>query len=86
MGRVLLKDWKVSTDDEWVNIKINDSIDLFDLEFTLIDAERKPLIKMKVTSREISLKYHSDQPIFAQLGDSVQYVDGSGDAYYALNK
>lgn len=48
------------------------------MEFSLIDEERKVMVKTKVTSREIYICCNIKKPTFAQLGDCVKYVDGSG--------
>ncbi len=75
--------WSVSADTEQcVHIIIDDSVDLTDLELTLINDVRTPILKMKVNTREIHLCSHTDKPMFAQLGNSVKYVFGSGKEYY----
>jgi len=43
---------------------------------------RTPIIKMKITTREIHICTHTDKPMFAQIGHSVKYVMGSGYEYY----
>jgi hypothetical protein len=78
---ILNKDWSVFVDSEsemCVHAHIADSVDISNLEFSLIDEERKVMVKTKVTSREIYICCNIKKPTFAQLGDCVKYVDGSG--------
>jgi hypothetical protein len=82
------KDWTVFIDSEsemCVHVHITDELDISNLEFSLIDEERKVMVKTKVTSREIYLCCNIKKPTFAQLGDCVKYVDGSGtETYYKI--
>lgn len=85
---ILNKDWSVivdSTTEMCVHAHIQDDVDISNLEFSLIDDERKPLVKMKVTCREIYLCCNIKKPTFAQLGDCVKYVDGTGYETYKTN-
>jgi len=78
---ILNKDWSVFVDREsemCVHAHLEDSVDISNLEFSLIDDERKVMVKTKVTSREIYICCNIKKPTFAQLGDCVKYVDGSG--------
>ena len=85
---ILNKNWSVAVDensDTCVHVHIADDIDITNLEFSLIDDERKSLVKMKVTCREIYLCCNIKKPTFAQLGDCVKYVDGTGHETYKTN-
>jgi len=85
---ILNKDWSVAVVDVTemcVHAHIADYVDITNLEFSLIDDERKPLVKMKVTCREIYLCCNVKKPTFAQLGDCVKYVNGSGHETYGTN-
>jgi len=82
-----LKDWKVkATDSDCVQVNISETADIKDTMLTLFDENRIPLVKMKVESREIYLCCHVERPMFIQVGDSVQYVDGSGYAAFSEKK
>lgn len=75
--------WSVTADtEECVHILIEDSVDITDLELTLISDVRIPILKMKVNSRDIHICTHTEKPMFAQLGTDVKYVFGSGKEYY----
>jgi hypothetical protein len=75
--------WSVTADTEHcVHIIIDNTVDITDLELTLINDVRIPILKMKVDSREITICTHTEKPMFAQLGNSVKYVFGSGKEYY----
>lgn len=67
-----------------VHAHLNTDLDITDLSFSLLDDERKQIIKLKVNSHEIYFCTNIGKPIFAQLGDSVKYVDGSGVETYQL--
>jgi hypothetical protein len=76
-------DWTVTAEtDECVLVTINDDVPLEGLELTLINDVRTPIVKLKVNSREIHICSHTEKPMFAQLGNSVQYVKGSGKSMY----
>jgi hypothetical protein len=64
-------------------IQIGEDIDLTDLELTLISDTRTPIVKLKVNMREIHICSHTEKPMFAQLGNSVKYVKGSGKSMYS---
>ena len=75
--------WSVTADTEQcVHIIIEDSVDITDLELTLISDVRIPILKMKVNSRDIHICTHTEKPMFAQLGNSVKYITGSGKNSY----
>jgi hypothetical protein len=75
--------WSVTADTEHcVHIIIDNTVDITDLELTLINDVRIPILKMKVDSREITICTHTEKPMFVQLGNSVKYVFGSGKEYY----
>jgi hypothetical protein len=83
MNNILQKGWSVSADTEHcVHILIDDNIDLEGLELTLINDVRIPILKMKINTREIHICSHTEKPMFAQIGNSVKYVEGSGAEYY----
>jgi hypothetical protein len=80
---MLGKEWYVVAEsDECVLVTISDDVDLEGLELTLISDVRIPIVKLKVNSREIHICSHTEKPMFAQLGNSVKYVKGSGKAMY----
>ncbi len=80
---MLSKDWDVIAEtDECVLITIGEDIDINNLELTLINDVREPIVKLKVNSREIHICSHTEKPMFAKLGDSVKYVRGSGKSMY----
>jgi hypothetical protein len=79
------KDWVVFVDEECemcVHAHITDNVDITKLEFSLIDEERNVIVKTKVTGREIYICCNIKKPTFAQLGDCVKYVDGTGFEIY----
>jgi hypothetical protein len=80
------KDWSINTETKdgqtCVHAHISDSLDISGLEFSLLDEERKLIVRMKVNSHEIYFCTAIGEPMFAQLGDSVKYVDGSGADFY----
>ena len=73
----------VAESDECVLVQIGEDIDLTDLELTLISDTRTPIVKLKVNMREIHICSHTEKPMFAQLGNSVKYVSGSGKSMYS---
>jgi hypothetical protein len=78
-----LHDWDVKTEgDSCVHITINEDIDIKDMDLVLLSETRTPIIKMKVSSRDIFLCCHIEKPMFAQIGHSVKYVSGSGGDFY----
>lgn len=80
---MLNNEWQViAENDECVLVTISDEVNLENLELTLISDTRTPILKMKVNSREIHICSHTEKPMFAQLGNSVKYVKGSGKAMY----
>jgi hypothetical protein len=83
---MILKDWQVIAEsDECVLVTIDESVDINGLELTLISDTRTPILKLKVTCREIHICSHTEKPMFAQLGNSVKYVKGSGKSMYTEN-
>jgi hypothetical protein len=79
-------DWNVIAEsDECVLVTINDDVDISNLELTLISDTRIPILKLKVTSREIHICSHTEKPMFAQLDNCVKYVTGSGKSMYTEN-
>lgn len=75
--------WKVEAEsDECVLVTIDDDVSLDELELTLINDVRTPIVKLKVNTREIHICSHTEKPMFAQLGNSVKYVKGSGKSMY----
>lgn len=65
-----------------VHVVINKDVSIDNLEFKLLDDERKIINSMLVNNREIYLCVSLAKPEFVQLGDSVKYVSGSGSEYY----
>jgi hypothetical protein len=79
-----LQDWTAKVENgNCVHVYINKDQNLEDLEFTLISDTRVPIMKMKVTNHEIYVCSRIEKPLFAQLGNCVKYVDGSGTEYYS---
>jgi hypothetical protein len=77
------KEWQVVAEsDECVIVTINNDVDISNLELTLINDVRIPIVKLKVDSRKIHICSHTEKPMFAQLGNSVKYVTGSGKSMY----
>ena len=83
---MLDKDWTIKAEEnehgKCVHVLINESINIEDLMFSLLDDERHIIVNMKVTSREIYLCSNTDKPEFAKLGDCVKYVSGTGAETY----
>ena len=81
-------DWSVKVetneDETCVHAHLKPELDITDLNFLLLDEERKLIVRVKVTSHEINFCTYVGNPIFAQLGDCVKYVDGSGVDYYHI--
>lgn len=78
-----LHDWDVKTKgDSCVHITINEDVDIKEMELVLLSETRAPIIKMKVSSRDIFLCWHIEKPMFVQIGHSVKYVSGSGGEFY----
>lgn len=76
-------DWEVIAEtDECVLVTISKDVPLDGLELTLINDVRIPILKLKVNNREIHICSHTEKPMFAQIGNSVKYVTGSGKAMY----
>ena len=81
---MLSTEWNVVAEsDECVLVQIGEDIDLTDLELHLISDTRTPIVKLKVNMREIHICSHTEKPMFAQLGNSVKYVRGSGKSMYS---
>ena len=81
--RLMLSKWDVVAETEQcVLVTINEDIDLNNLELTIIDEFRVPVVTIKVNNREISLCLQTTKPMFAKLGDSVKYITGSGKESY----
>lgn len=75
--------WTVKREnDNCVHAHIDESVDITDLEFSLINDLRQKILTMKVTSHEVYVCSELARPTYAQLGDSMKYVDGSGSEYY----
>ena len=80
---MLATEWQViAEDDECVLVTIDEEVDITGLELILINDVRTPIVKLKVNSREIHICSHTEKPMFAQLGNSVKYVKGSGKSMY----
>ena len=83
------KDWslKIEEDKEQgtcIHIIISEDVPIEGLIFKLLDEERKIITETEVVNREICLCTSLARPEFAQLGDDVRYVDGSGKEYYHI--
>lgn len=80
------KDWSIKTeikdDQTCIHAHINKDLDLNGLIFSLLDDERKLIIKLKVTDYEIYFCTAIGKPMFAQLGDNVKFVEGTGAETY----
>ena len=87
---VTFNSWTVKTEikDEHtcVHAHILPEVNIDNLDFTIMDENRIPILTMKVTSYEIYFCVSFSRPMFAKLGDCVRYVDGSGAELYANSK
>ena len=80
---MLATEWQViAEDDECVLVTIDYDVSIDGLDLTLINDVRTPIVKLKVNTREIHICSHTEKPMFAQLGNSVKYVKGSGKSMY----
>ena len=83
---MLDKDWTIRAEEnehgKCVHVLINEEVDISDLMFSLLDDERRLITNMKVTNREIYLCSNTDRPEYAQLGNCVKYVLGTGAETY----
>lgn len=80
---MLSKEWEVVAEsDQCVLVTIGEDVDIEGLELILISDVRIPIVKLKVNSRKIQICSHTQKPMFAQLGNSVKYVKGSGSSMY----
>jgi hypothetical protein len=87
MQHVMMDKWKVAREnDNCVHAIIDESVDITGLEFSLVNDLRQKIVTMKVTCHEIYLCSELNRPTYAQLGDSMKYVDGSGSEYYKHEK
>jgi len=82
-----INDWSVKPEikDEHtcIHVVISTKLDFTKLDFTLLDENRIPIVIMRVTNCEIYFCVPSiGRPMFAQLGDSVKYITGSGAEAY----
>lgn len=85
------KDWVLKVEEHkdygtCIHVIINDNVPIDNLVFRLLDEDRKPIAVTKVASREIYLCTSLAKPEFAELGDSVKYVEGSGKEFYKNTK
>jgi len=81
------QDWEAFVEnDNRVNIKIDESLDIEGAKIKFLGKNREPLIEMKISSRDIHICLAIGNPIFVELhtsgGVSVQYVKGSGKELY----
>ena len=82
---MLLQQWHVEAENEQcVLVTIEDGVDIENLEITLINEVRIPIIKVKVESREMHICSTTERPMFCQLDNSVKYVKGSGSKSYLV--
>jgi len=65
-----------------IRIKINEEVDIENLEITLINDVRIPISTSKIESRDFSICCNSEKPTFARILETVKYVEGSGDESY----
>lgn len=80
---MLNNDWKVEAEsDECVLVTINEDVSIEGLELTLISDTRTPILKIKLNTRELHICSHTEKPMFAQIGNCVKYVKGSGKSMY----
>jgi len=80
---MLGNEWEVVAEsDECVLVTIDDEVNIEGLELILISDVRIPIVKLKINSREIHICSHTEKPMFAQIGNSVKYVKGSGKSMY----
>ena len=83
---ITFNSWTVKTEikDEQtcVHAHISSEVDITNLDFTIMDENRIPILTMKVNSNEIYFCTSIGKPMFAKLGDCVRYVDGTGSEIY----
>jgi hypothetical protein len=78
--------WNICVDVEGnIHLAIQDVIDITDLSLTFISDVRIPITTFKITSYNMVFPFNVCKPTFAQLGDSVKYVTGSGNEFYKKN-
>lgn len=76
-------DWRVFADGgDCVHVSINDGVDISDQELLILSDIRSQMVKLKLTDREINICALTDKPMFAQIGHSVKYINGSGRQFY----
>jgi hypothetical protein len=77
------KSWKaIAVSKECIDIIIDEDIDLSDLGLTILNENRLPIFKLKLTAHTTSFCLPSGKPMFAQIANFVKYVEGSGHSYY----
>jgi hypothetical protein len=65
-----------------IRIKINEEVDIENLEITLINDVRIPISTSTIESRDFSICCNSGKPTFARILETVKYVEGSGYEHY----
>lgn len=78
--------WTVKTEtkdgETCVHAHISPEVNIENLDFTIMDENRIPILTMKVNNHEIYFCTSIGKPMFAKLGDCVRYVDGTGSEIY----
>ena len=65
-----------------IRIKIDEGVNIENLELILINDVRIPISTSKIESRDFSICCNSGKPTFARILETVKYVEGSGDEHY----
>jgi hypothetical protein len=83
----LITEWEAFVDSEkYINIKINESLDITDNKIKFLGKDHEYLLEMKPNSRNIRIFLPIINPLFIELhtpnGVSIQYVKGSGKDHY----
>lgn len=77
------KFWNIEADgEECVHITISEEVNIDDVELTLINDVRMPILTIKIDKRDIHICSVTDKPMFARIGECVRYVNGSGHKSY----
>lgn len=82
-----LHDWEANVEkDNWINVKIDESLDIEGAKIKFLGDQRQNLLEMKVNSRDIHISLPIGNPLFVELhtkgGVTVKYVEGSGKKLY----
>ena len=83
LSKIKITDWTAKVEGvDCIHVKINDNVNIDDIELTLISENRVPIFTVPINAREIFIKSEVDMPMFIQIGQSVHFVEGSGGDFY----